>query len=185
MVSTSYPADLGDWRGLFIRHLSDALARRNNLAVKLWAPPGQTHPNAEPVTTAQESAWLLQLMQQGGIAHLLRNGGINRFAAPIKLLGFLRQAYSRNKDVDLYHINWLQNALPVPDNGIASLGHGTGYRHAIVEIANDENLAQAQVQTTPHGNLPKRRMDDRPAARSIWISSKNTIHPIRHRLGLV
>ena len=121
MVSTSYPADLGDWRGLFIRHLSDALARRNDLAVKLWAPPGQTHPNIETATTTRESVWLAQLMKDGGIAHLLRNGGISRFAAPIKLLGFLRHGYSRDRKLDLYHINWLQNALPVPDNGIPLL----------------------------------------------------------------
>lgn len=117
MVSTSYPADLGDWRGLFIRHLGDALARREVLTVKLWAPPGQIHPNIQPATSARESAWMSQLMQQGGIAHLLRSGGIRRFAAPIKLLGFLRQAYSRNQDVDLYHVNWLQNVLPLPSDG--------------------------------------------------------------------
>jgi glycosyltransferase involved in cell wall biosynthesis len=121
MVSTSYPADLEDWRGLFIRHLSDALARRNDLAVKLWSPPGQTDPNIENAATLHELAWLSWLMQQGGIAHLLRNGGIRRFTAPIKLLGFLRQAYSRNRNVGLYHINWLQNALPVPNNGIPLL----------------------------------------------------------------
>lgn len=28
-VATSYPANLQDWRGLFIRHLADALARRD------------------------------------------------------------------------------------------------------------------------------------------------------------
>ena len=154
MVSTSYPADLRDWRGLFIRHLSDALARRNDLAVKLWAPPGQTHPNVEPVTTAQESAWLLQLMQQGGIAHLLRNGGINRFAAPIKLLGFLRQAYSRNKDVDLYHINWLQNALPVPDNGIPLLVTVLGTDMQLLKLPMMKILLRRKFRQHPTAICP-------------------------------
>ena len=31
MVSTTYPRDLSDWRGLFIRHLVDALSRRRTL----------------------------------------------------------------------------------------------------------------------------------------------------------
>lgn len=40
MVSTSYPSDLSDWRGLFIRHLVEALSRRTDIDLRLWAPPG-------------------------------------------------------------------------------------------------------------------------------------------------
>ena len=117
LVSSSYPTNLNDWRGLFIRHLCDAIARRDDLRVRLWAPPGQTHPNIETATTPHESAWLLELMKRGGIAHLLRLGGLPGLYTPIKLLNFLHETYSRNEDVDLYHINWLQNALTVPNNG--------------------------------------------------------------------
>ncbi len=46
MVSTSYPADLADWRGLFIRHLTDALARRADISLRLWCPPGELPANA-------------------------------------------------------------------------------------------------------------------------------------------
>jgi len=149
MVSTSYPADLKDWRGLFIRHLSDALARRNDLEVKLWAPPGQTHPNIDSATTTQESAWLSQLMQDGGIAHLLRNGGISRFSAPIKLLGFLHQAYSRNRDVDLYHINWLQNALPVPNNGTPLLVTVLGTDMQMLKLPMMKSLLRQKFRQHP------------------------------------
>lgn len=149
MVSTSYPADLGDWRGLFIRHLSDALARRGDLAVRLWAPPGQTHPNIVPATSAEESAWLAQLMRDGGIAHLLRNGGINRFAAPLKLLSFLRQAYSRNRDVDFYHINWLQNALPVPDNGKPLLVTVLGTDMQLLKLPMMKSLLRRKFRQHP------------------------------------
>lgn len=117
MCSTSYPADLGDWRGLFIRHLADALARRSDLQLELWAPPGQVHPAVDPVATAGESDWLRNLMLTGGIAHLLRTRKVAAALAAVKLLRLLRNVYRRRSAVDVYHINWLQNALPLPANG--------------------------------------------------------------------
>jgi hypothetical protein len=115
-VSTSYPVNLNDWRGLFIRHLTDALARRKDLRVNLWAPPGEVHPDVIPATNTREAAFLAQLMQSGGIAHLLRSGGVRALVAPLRLLMGLRAVYRRT-DVDLYHVNWLQNALPLPNDG--------------------------------------------------------------------
>lgn len=116
MSSTSYPASLDDWRGLFIRHLADALAHREDIQLHLWAPPGETHPRIIKAATAHEGAFLARLMQEGGIAHLLRSGGIRALLAPLRLLLGLRAVYRRAK-VDIYHVNWLQNALPLPDDG--------------------------------------------------------------------
>lgn len=113
MVSTSYPANLNDWRGLFIRHLADALARRVDIQLHLWAPPGDTHAAIVPATNDRESEFLARLMREGGIAHLLRSGGIRALSTPLELLMGLRAAYRRS-DVDLYHVNWLQNALTLP-----------------------------------------------------------------------
>lgn len=117
MVSTSYPSDLKDWRGLFIRHLGDALARRADIKLRLWAPPGEHHPAAQSVATKEESAWLAELMAQGGIAHQLRRGGLRGGMKALRLLKLLRNAYVRNSDIDIHHINWLQNALPLPNDG--------------------------------------------------------------------
>ncbi|MEO5344724.1 MAG: group 1 glycosyl transferase, partial [Gammaproteobacteria bacterium SHHR-1] len=50
-LSTSYPLNLSDWKGLFIRHLADALARHEQICLQLWAPPGETHPEITRVTT--------------------------------------------------------------------------------------------------------------------------------------
>jgi glycosyltransferase involved in cell wall biosynthesis len=116
MTSTSYPANLQDWRGLFIRHLADALARRNDVQLQLWAPPGDMHPAAVSAANAKERIFLSHLMQQGGIAHLLRSGGVRALFAPIELITALRSVY-RRIDADLYHVNWLQNALPIADDG--------------------------------------------------------------------
>ncbi len=117
MCSTSYPADLGDWKGLFIRHLADALARRTDVQLRLWAPPGELHPAIMPAATAGEAAWLQRLMLAGGIAHLLRTSRAKAALATLTLLRNLRGVYRRQADLDIYHINWLQNALPVPGNG--------------------------------------------------------------------
>lgn len=121
MVSTSYPADLTDWRGLFIRHLADALARRADTKLALWAPPGEIHPNAVAATTAIEAVWLSELTQSGGIAHLLRKGGLRGLLRAGELLRHLHRLYRRSKSADVLHINWLQNALPLPHNGQPAL----------------------------------------------------------------
>ena len=116
MISTSYPRNLDDWRGLFIRHLADAVARRKNISLRLWCPPGEIHPEAQLDLLEDERSWLEWLSEQGGIAHLIRSHGLQRVLAPMMLLRLLRRAYTRNKDCDVYHINWLQNALALPDN---------------------------------------------------------------------
>lgn len=117
MVSTSYPADRSDWRGVFIRHLSEALARRNDLRLKLWSPPGEMPTNVTYEANAVERRWLAKLMAAGGIAHLIRQGGVRALVAPLHLLLLLRAVYERNSDTLLYHVNWLQSALPLPRKG--------------------------------------------------------------------
>jgi glycosyltransferase involved in cell wall biosynthesis len=118
MVSTSYPSSLSDWRGLFIRHLADALSRREDIHLNLWAPTGEIHPSASMVTTPKEALWLSALMKSGGIAHLLRSRGLRALRQSVELLDHLYHAYRRlSPYTDVYHINWLQNALPLPNDG--------------------------------------------------------------------
>lgn len=121
LVSTSYPSGETDWRGVFIRHLVEAFARRIDLRIKLWAPPGQRPSNVEDVATPIQRRWLERLMAAGGIAHLVRRGGLTGWSAPLRLLKELREVYRRTQDVDVYHVNWLQNAIPLPANRIPLL----------------------------------------------------------------
>lgn len=114
MVSTSYPADLHDWRGLFMRHLVDALGRRSDIRLRLWAPPGDTHPNVERNVLQDEGTWLSRLMAAGGIAHLYRSAGVHGYREIARLLMYLRRLYRSCGDTDVLHVNWLQNALPLP-----------------------------------------------------------------------
>jgi len=121
MVSTSYPRDLGDWRGLFIRHLAYALARSPSIELSLWNPPGDLPERAKAVMSPHEAAWLDRLMGAGGIAHALRTHRVAGLLAAARLLRMLSATYRRNPDVDVYHANWLQCALPLPANGKPAL----------------------------------------------------------------
>lgn len=125
LVSTSYPLDENDWRGIFIRHLTAALARKPALILTLWMPLGRHHPAAIFALQHGDDAWLRGLMDEGGIAHLLRTRPVRGLWRAMSLLWRLRRNYL-STSADIHHINWLQNALPLPSDGrpvlIAVLG---------------------------------------------------------------
>lgn len=112
MVSTSYPENAQDWRGRFIANLAAALARHDEIALSLWAPPGKLPAGVLAAATSGDARWLKHLSQQGGIAHLLRKHRIFAAAAAVQLLVRLGRSY-RRQPVDVAHVNWLQNALPL------------------------------------------------------------------------
>lgn len=121
MASTSYPSNEKDWKGLFILRLTEALARRKDIVLRTWSPPGPLPGNVESLLDPDESAWFGRLMEQGGIAHLLRNRPLRGVWAASRLLRSLHKAYGRHTDTDIYHINWLQNALALPKDGRPTL----------------------------------------------------------------
>jgi hypothetical protein len=120
-VSTSYPRDASDWRGIFMAHINAALARRTDVKLMQWSPPGQMDAAIDYVATEREAAWLAKLMQRGGISHWLRTHPASGLVAAGMLLRLLRSVYRRMGPVDLYHVNWLQCALPLPANGKPAL----------------------------------------------------------------
>ena len=148
MLSTSYPRDLSDWRGLFIRHLVDALARARGVELSLWAPPGELPANAEAITLPKEKQWLAELMAAGGISHRMRQGGIGALLAPVKLLRLIAKALRRHTAVDIYHVNWLQCALPLPGNGKPAL---------ITVLGNDMKLLRLPMVKTLLRRVMRRR----------------------------
>lgn len=113
MISSSYPSDAEDWRVRFVSDLVYAMAQKNRIQLHLWAPPGERPSSVISGSTNDESIWLRELMERGGIAHILRTGGIRGLFWPVKLLFKLRKAYLRHADADIIHVNWLQNALPL------------------------------------------------------------------------
>lgn len=113
LTSTSYPSSTSDWKGLFIARLVEALAGRDDVQLRTWTPPGPLPDPVKSVTHAEDAQWLSTLMQAGGIAHLLRRHPIRGTITAVGLLSRLRRAY-RSADAQLFHVNWLQNALPLP-----------------------------------------------------------------------
>lgn len=121
LLSTSYPSDEKDWRGVFIRHMVEALARAGDMRLGVWAPPGKLPATTTATTTTAERRWLAQLMSSGGISHLIRHRPFRNLPAPLILLRMLAAAYRRDPSIHLYHVNWLQCALPLPDDGKPAL----------------------------------------------------------------
>ncbi|SEH07136.1 D-inositol-3-phosphate glycosyltransferase [Candidatus Venteria ishoeyi] len=114
LSSTSYPKNPKDWRGIFIAHMVQALAAKPDIHLKVWAPPGELPADVEYLCTVKERKWLDNLMQRGGIAHLLRQDRWRAGITALQLLYFLYRLYQReSQHVDVLHVNWLQNALPL------------------------------------------------------------------------
>jgi hypothetical protein len=99
-----------------MRHLVAALARVLDVKLSVWAPPGDLPEQVTSVVSPVDERWLAQLMAAGGISHLMRRGGWTSWFAPVHLLRMLAASYRNNPDVDVYHVNWLQCALPLPKN---------------------------------------------------------------------
>lgn len=114
MASTSYPADSADWRGLFIRQITFALARRQELSLSAWCPPGELPVGVEYVASDSDRVWLDQLSRSGGIAKAIRSGQPIALLRPFQLLRRLHALYRRQPRAEIVHANWLQVALPLP-----------------------------------------------------------------------
>ena len=113
LVGTSYPSSHDDWKGRFIKDLVNALSVQDGVDLRLWAPPGDIPKNVERALTKDESEWLRGMLASGGIAHILREKGWGASVTVFKLLQLLRSGYRRSGDADLFHVGWLQNAIPL------------------------------------------------------------------------
>ena len=114
MSATSYPRTTEDWQGVFIRHLADALAESGQCELGLWAPRGPLNDYISYRCDPDDETWLAELANRGGIAHLLKGNKVRALGTGVSLLRRLNAAYQKHAaQVDLFHVNWLQNALPL------------------------------------------------------------------------
>lgn len=111
-VSSSYPQHKKDWKSVFIQQLLNAISRKEIIDISFWGPPGNFSQSVRYSCLEPERIWLKELMQRGGIIHLVRQGGRGIFL-PFKLLFLLRRLFKRSTECDVLHINWLQNAIPL------------------------------------------------------------------------
>src|SRR3546814_4267218 len=75
-ATTMYPNDADGFRGVFMRNVLAALARVPELDLTAWTPPGDLPRGVRTATTAPEREWLAKLLNDGGISHLIRAGGV-------------------------------------------------------------------------------------------------------------
>lgn len=131
---TSYPADHHDWKGVFLRHMLFALAGRPELSFACWLPPGEIPSNARRFGRSDDSAFLGQLLQYGGIAQALRRPRPRTLLSPVELLYRLRRAYRSEQRFDVHHVNWLQHALALPDDGAPALVTALGTDMSLLSV---------------------------------------------------
>ncbi|MEW5833883.1 MAG: glycosyltransferase family 4 protein [Pseudomonadota bacterium] len=148
LTSTMYPRDAKGWRGVFIRNMVFGLARMPGIKLRVWAPPGELPDGVVKATTPADSRWLGELVDKGGISHMMRSGGPRALLSPIHLLRRLAAAYRRQRDVDIYHINWLQAALPLPNDGKPAL---------ITVLGNDLKLLRLPLMRPLLRRMMRRR----------------------------
>lgn len=111
-VTSSYPLNVEDWRSRFISDMLTALADASDIEIRYWGPPGQLPERVTATTSASERDWLARVLEYGGLAHLLRTRPIRALHMVLAYLHRLRRAYRRDRtNIDLVHVNWLQNVL--------------------------------------------------------------------------
>lgn len=145
MSSTSYPQDGQDWRARFIANLATGLARRDDIKLSLWAPPGDLPADVVAASTPADARWLQGLTQQGGIAHQLRTRRLLAGGTVLSLLLRLGRAY-RRPGVDVAHVNWLQNALPLWGTRTPALITVLGSDFALLRLPGMKALLRAVLR---------------------------------------
>ncbi|MBF0266775.1 MAG: glycosyltransferase [Gammaproteobacteria bacterium] len=113
MTSTSYPKSQSDWQGVFIRDMVNAISDIETISLSVWSPPGDFPKTAHYIANNKDISFFNTLLAQGGIAHLLRNKKIKALLYGIKLIFLANRACKRSSDIEIYHVNWLQNALSI------------------------------------------------------------------------
>lgn len=200
-ISTSYPSSDTDWSGAFIYRLVAALAARKDLQLHLWAPPGPRPPGVVEACTPGEAAWLSQLTQAGGIAQQVRRGW-RGLPYVFGLLWRLWRVYRRHGHVDVAHVNWLQNALPLVGTRLPAVVSVLGTDYALLQLhpvaaALRQVVRQRRTTITPNAPwmvpMVKRKFRDAGAdvhclpfgVDGAWLSLQRDRLPDSKRIWLV
>lgn len=147
-VSSSFPISLQDWRSVFVRHQAEALGRHSGLDTAIWAPHGPCAGRIRQLPDARTRLLFTRLMQQGGIAHLLRTRPLVGCHTAIHLLASLRKA-CRRQTTDFYFVQWLQNALALPKDGKPLLVTALGTDMNLLQVPGMRFLLRRQFRSRP------------------------------------
>lgn len=148
--ATSYPRNEEDWQGVFIKHIANALAEEKNINLNVWLPDGPRNPKIIYTCSNEDKEWLMKLAQQGGIAHLLNQHRIKAIKSALTLLLKLRKTYKKHeKNIDIYHVNWLQNALPLIGTSKPCIITVLGTDFKLLKLPGMRMLLRSFLQSTP------------------------------------
>lgn len=148
MVATSYPTDQADWQGRFIFDMAESLARITEFDLHLWAPPGTLPLGVTSALADDDAVWLSQLLQRGGIAHLVRRQPLSGGFYAFNLLRRLRRLYrhfSGDCGQIVAHVNWIQNALPLAVTRIPALITVLGSDLALLKLPGMVQLVRTML----------------------------------------
>jgi glycosyltransferase involved in cell wall biosynthesis len=150
MTASSYPAGDADWRGRFIYDMAESLASSGKVNLRLWAPPGRLPAGLASALTEDDAVWLEKLLNQGGIAHLLRRHPIVGGTAAIGLLRRLRRVYQDfalfDASTAVVHANWIQNALPLRGTNLPVLITVLGSDLALLRLPGMVAMVRAMLR---------------------------------------
>ena len=153
LTSTCYPRQPGDWQGQFIARMLTGLAARDDLSMSAWCPPGPRPANVAEALQDGDATWFSQLAERGGLAHLLRKHPVAGLLQGGQLLGRLRRA-CRATAADLYHINWLQCALGLPEDGKPVLLTALGTDMQLLKLPLMQGLLARRFRNRPVALCP-------------------------------
>jgi glycosyltransferase involved in cell wall biosynthesis len=150
MISTSYPKNTRDWKGVFIRQIAQELAKLPEIQLSLWCPPGEIASTVKYICSQNEALWLEMLMDQGGIAHAIRSKKLSGAVSSIKLLLMLKRVYNRiSSKTHIYHINWLQNMLPLEKGSHPVLATVLGQDFGLLKIPGMNTALRRKFRQRP------------------------------------
>lgn len=123
-----------------------ALARHPQIELSVCAPPGDLPSTVRYTPDPSEARWLAELVDGGGISHALRQPRLSAIAAPAQLLRILARNY-RYSDADIYHVNWLQTALPLPADRRPALITVLGNDLKLLQLPGMKALIRRKIAT--------------------------------------
>ena len=149
MISTSFPSGPNDWKGLFILRLTEALARRKEIELATWAPPGPLPKGVRSVTDPADACYLDNLLERGGIAHLLRTRPLRGLMAALSILRRIHRALRSDNASDIRQVNWMQLALALPRDGRPAAVCVLGSDFKLLVLPGMRHLLRRQLASRP------------------------------------
>jgi len=138
-ITSSILENNEDWKSIFIADMLFAFSKKFRLLY--CGPEGVIPKNVKNVVSSRFRDKLTTMMRFGGIARLIRTGTLlQKIYYPLMMLLSIRtSAKSNNNRFDIYFVNWLQNAVSLPNDGkdlyITVLGSDLGLlKFAIVRF---------------------------------------------------